>query len=174
MSPQSYLEVDPANIIHNYRILRKTAGVPVMAVLKANGYGLGALYLANLLRGQGCQNFAVSRLEEAEGLRGGGLSGQILLLTPTVIPQEAQRIVSLGLSATVGSLEAGRVLSIAAHKAGVMAPFHLKLDTGFGRYGFLPQQLADAIAAAQLPGLVLEGAFSHLATAFCPSAAFTM
>lgn len=172
--PQNFLDIDPSNIIHNYQVLCKAAGVPVMAVLKANGYGLGGLYLANLLREQGCQNFAVSRLEEAEELRDGGVGERILLLTPTLVPEEARRIVSLGITASVGSLDAGRVLSKAATEADTETLFHLKLDTGFGRYGFLPEQLDEAMAVAQLPGMMLEGAYSHLATAFCTSANFTM
>ncbi|NLT57540.1 MAG: alanine racemase [Clostridiales bacterium] len=142
-------------------------GVPVIGVCKANGYGLGLVPLARTLLDCGVSTLAVATLEEAQALREAGLDGAMLLLSSTALPAEAEQILHLGLIGTVGSAASAQALERAAAAAGATLPVHLKLDCGFGRFGFLPGEEAQAAQAlADAPHLRVEGVFSHLSQSF--------
>lgn len=157
------LIVQKQDIIENYRLLQAHCGVPIIPVLKANGYGLGAQGLFAILKGEGCSLFAVSRLEEALPLSGQG--AEILLLScvgaeaiPTLLEKE--------ITCTVGDLAFAQELSAQALAQGKKAKVHIKIDTGMGRFGFLPAEI-DAVAAVfAQKGLEICGIFSHLSSAF--------
>ncbi len=161
------LKVERKLILENLKNIREAAGVPVIGVLKAGGYGLGAVELGKTLLSGGVRTLAVSRLPEAKALREAGIDCEILLLSPTAIAEEARQIVELSLTGSVGSIESANVLNAAARDQGQKAKVHIKVDTGYGRYGFLPGE-TDLILKALSSCEYLEpvGLFSHLQNAF--------
>ena len=161
----SYVNIDLDAIAHNFFAVQNRAGVPVMAVVKADAYGHGAVPIASLLEPQ-CAMFGVSSFQEALELRRAGIGKPILILghTPVDAYEDAIR---QGIRPAIFRWEDGLALSQAAQRLGLPAPFHFAVDTGMSRIGFqVCQQDADFCAKiAALPGLVPEGLFSHFATA---------
>ena len=163
----THVIIDLDALSENFRAIRQKAGVPVMAVIKADAYGHGAVRVARLLQEE-CAFFGVSSVAEALELRQAGLTKPILILGR--IPTAAfSRIIPLGIRPTICSYEEAKVLSEAAVALGIEAPFHLAVDTGMSRIGLqVTEESADLCAQiAALPGIVFEGLFSHFATADC-------
>jgi len=165
--PSCWIEVNLNAIRHNFHALQDLVGVEtkVIAVIKANAYGHGAVETARALSTAGAAQFAVTRIEEALPLRAAGISTPILLLAP-VPAEDVDEVVEHGLSACVSSYQDAERLSQAAARRSVTARVQLKIDTGMGRFGMAP---AEAVAItrriAQLPFLCIEGAFTHFAHA---------
>ena len=168
MEHTTWAEVDLSAIAHNARSLQQhiTAKTILCAVVKANGYGHGALPVAKTALRNGAQRLAVGRVEEGAALRQAGIEAPILLMC-YAIPGQATDIVRYGLTPTVNSLDLGRSLSRAVAEHGAPdLPLHIKIDTGMGRFGVLPEEALDfAQALAGLPGLSLEGLYTHFCTA---------
>ena len=161
----TYVEIDLDAISANFDAIRAKAGVQVMAIVKADAYGHGAVQIARLLDSK-CSFFGVSSIAEALELRQAGLTKPILILGYT--PVEAFRLV-LGqdIRPAIFRSDDGIALSKLAQKHGVILPFHFAVDTGMSRLGFqATEESADICAEiARLPGIVAEGLFSHFATA---------
>lgn len=163
----TYVEIDLDAIDANFDAIRAKAGVQVMAIVKADAYGHGAIQIARLLEDK-CSFFGVSSIAEALELRQAGLTKPILILGYT--PVETYRLVIREhIRPAIFRLEDAQALSKEAHKQGVTVPFHFAVDTGMSRLGFqATEESADICAAiAKLPGLYAEGLFSHFATADC-------
>lgn len=159
--------VDMDALASNMDAIREKAGVPVMAVVKADAYGHGAVQVARLLQDK-CAFFCVSSILEAMELRQAGLTKPILLLGYT--PAEAYpTAIREGIRPTIYRMEDALALSQAAQAAQLPARFHFAVDTGMSRIGFqVTERDADICAEiARLPGLYAEGLFSHFATADC-------
>ena len=159
--------VDMDALSSNMDAIREKAGVPVMAVVKADAYGHGAVQVARLLQDQ-CAFFCVSSILEAMELRQAGLTKPILLLGYT--PAEAfPTAIREGIRPTIYRMEDALALSRAAQTVELPARFHFAVDTGMSRIGFqVTASDADICAEiARLPGLYAEGLFSHFATADC-------
>jgi alanine racemase len=166
----AWIEIDLDAVAENVRRVAATLapGTRVMAVVKAEGYGLGAAQMAAAAQRGGATWLAVAAVDEGAQLRRAGLGGPILALGPTT-PWEMRAAVAGRLTITVNDLAVGRALSLAAEQAGVRAPVHLKLDTGLHRFGRAPDALlALAREVAGLPGLRLEGLYTHFANADDP------
>ena len=163
----NYVKIDMDAILQNYRTVCEKAGVPVMAVIKADAYGHGAVQIARLLQPL-CPFFGVSSVSEALELRQAGIDTPILILGHTPV-SAFPLLVGAGIRPTIFSLEDARALSREAELQAVHAPLHLAVDTGMSRIGFAPTQEAADICAqiANLPNIVIEGLFSHFATADC-------
>lgn len=163
----TYLKIDLDAIAENFRTIRKKAGVPVMAVVKADAYGHGAVPVAQLLEPE-CAFFGVSSVAEATELRNAGIQKPILILghTPTDL---YPLVVRHGIRPAVFTWEDACTLSAEAQKQGITAPFHFAVDTGMSRIGFQANAASADICAriAALPGLDAEGLFSHYASADC-------
>lgn len=163
----TWAEIDLDAISANFDAVRRKAGVDVMAIIKADAYGHGAVAVARLLEDR-CAFFGVSSMLEALELRRAGLTKPILILgyTPVSAFPEAVR---QGIRPAIFHREDAEALSRAAQEARVTAPFHFALDTGMSRIGFqVTEEDADLCAEiAALPGLRAEGLFSHFATADC-------
>ncbi len=161
----SYVTVDLEAIAANYRKIREKAGVSVMAVIKADGYGHGAVPIAKKLEKE-CDFFGVAILSEARELRNAGISAPILVLSP-MHPETFEMAVELQLRPAIFRYEDAVALSEAAQKLGKTAPFHIAVDTGMSRIGFqVTEEDADICKKiCELPGLQAEGLFSHFATA---------
>ncbi len=150
---------------------RLSDGCRLMAVIKANAYGHGAVLSAQALSDSGVDWFGVSSLDEAVELRRAGCIKPILVISYTPASQ-ATRLAAYQVTQTVLSLQHAQELSQAAVAAGVKLRIHIKLDTGMSRVGFVchdvdntAQVAADVVTACQLPGLVPEGIFTHFASA---------
>ena len=163
----TYVKIDLGQIARNFSAVQEKAGVPVMAVVKADAYGHGAIQVARLLQGK-CAFFGVSSMLEALELRQAGLQEPILILGKTPVSAFPEAIRE-NIRPTIFCYEDALALSDAAEKLGASARFHFAVDTGMGRIGFQPTvENADLCAKiAHLPGLVAEGLFSHFATADC-------
>lgn len=155
-------------IVYNLDYLqKKAAGTPIWAVLKGNGYGLGVEPMAELCWQAGLRRFAVTELAEARSIRAAYPDARILMLRPTTDPAELSGLLELDVIATVASTEDAAALNSLAAQSGLVAEAHLKLDTGMGRYGFLPQEL-EKIRSVYLYNdhIAVSGIYSHLHSAF--------
>ena len=121
---------------------------------------------------EGVSALAVLHFREAEALRGAGIGAPILMLTPAVTPAQADAVLRLDLTASVDGAQSCALLESAAERAGRTVPVHLMLDTGFGRYGWLPAEtdalLRDLKCCSRLR---VEGIYSHLQDAYTARAA---
>ena len=138
--------------------------VKILAVVKANGYGHGAVACAKVLE-QSVEWFGVATVEEGAELRAGGIRVPILVLGGTPSGAE-EAVLQGGLTATVYDLAQARALSQAAVKLKRTVSIHIKIDTGMTRLGVCPEGVGDFMTQlSKLAGLKIEGIFSHLAQA---------
>ena len=159
------LIIDLDAILRNIDAVKEKAGTDVMAIIKADAYGHGAVQVARLLQDR-CAFFGVSSMLEALELRHAGLTTPILILGHTPVSAFPSAVRS-GIRPAIFHYDDALELSRAAVEAGVTAPFHFAVDTGMSRIGFqVTEADADLCAKiAALPGLKAEGLFSHFATA---------
>ena len=168
LRPRVVAEVNLDAIKHNYEQIRKHIPheVEMMAIVKADGYGHGAVEVANLLQEEGVNRFAVAIVKEGEVLRENGITSPILVLgyTPRA---DIKALIENDLTQTVFSYDMAKVISDEAGKLDKTVNIHLKVDTGMGRIGFLssPQSIEEIKMIASLPHLNLEGIFTHFSTA---------
>jgi alanine racemase len=136
---------------------------PVIAVVKADAYGHGAVEVARTLAAQGVDLLAVAYTEEAKVLRESGIDAGILVLfDQTDIPA----YFDLGLIPVLHDKKSADAFSKEALMRRRAIPVHLKIDTGMGRLGFRPESaVTDAVEIANLEGIVLEGLLSHFSEA---------
>ena len=164
---RTYAEIDLGAIRHNFDVLKAklTPGVKVLSIVKADAYGHGAAAVAAALESR-TDFFAVSTVPEGIELRESGITKPILLLSYTS-PLEYELLLQHDIRATVYTIDDAKKLSDCAVQSGKRAVVHIAVDTGMGRIGFLPTpESADTVAAiTKLPGLLVEGIFSHYATA---------
>jgi len=161
-----WAEVDLDAVACNTRVLKAQAnGAALMAVVKANGYGHGAVAVARAALTAGADRLGVICVDEGEQLRRAGIAAPILVMGHTPAT-DAARLVDLSLTGTVASRETAEALARAAAQRGVLLVVHLKVDTGLNRYGLAP---AEALALADWlrdqPSLEVEGLFTHFASA---------
>lgn len=159
--------IDRTKLIENIRWIQEKAGVPVIGVVKGNGYGFGIKEMARTLKGCSVKTFAVTEVTDIDELRS-VLSDEddILVMRSTCIEEEAKLIASSGSIATIGSAKAAEVMNSVSASLGVKTRCHLKIDTGMGRYGFMPSQVEEAIECYKLPNLEFTGAYTHFSSAF--------
>ena len=162
----TWAEVDLSAIRQNILALKsllKSPSTRFCAVVKADGYGHGAVAVAAEAQRAGADYLAVSILDEALSLRSAGFTMPILILGPTPAAQ-AHLVVANSLRQTICNMAQARVLSAAAVSQGLTAKVHLKVDTGMGRLGVPAREAADfASAVAALPNLMTEGIYTHFA-----------
>ena len=159
------VKIDLDAISRNFDAVREKSGVPVMAVIKADAYGHGAIQIARLLERKAAF-FGVSSMLEAMELRRAGLRTPILILGHTPVNAFPTAIME-DIRPTIYRWEDSQALSEAAQSIGLTAHFHIAVDTGMSRIGFqVTEEDADLCAKIlQLPCLHAEGIFSHFATA---------
>lgn len=162
-----YAAVDLDAAAENAKAMKAAlpGGTGLMAVVKADGYGHGALPIARAVEPY-AEGFAAATAEEAAGLRENGIKKPILVLGP--VPEAwYEELVRGQIRLTVFELDQARALSAAALRAGRKALIHLAVDTGMSRIGVRPSregaELAKAISL--LPGISVEGVFTHFARA---------
>jgi len=160
-------EIDLAAIRHNIVQIRNKIGpnTKLVAVVKANAYGHGAVPVSRAVLQAGADCLAVALPEEGVELRTAGFTVPIFVLGLT-LPEQAGLLTTHELIATVGSTEGIAALAAAARATGKQAQFVLKTDTGMGRIGVNPDQLTDLLQYAKgTPGAQPVGIFTHLAAA---------
>ncbi|NPV26099.1 MAG: alanine racemase [Firmicutes bacterium] len=168
MSRPVWAEISRSAIAHNVRELkRKTQmGARLMAVVKADGYGHGALEVSRVALEAGAEYLGVATLDEAVALRDAGINAPILILGHTP-DDDLAKVIAHDITQTVYSLTGAQAVAAAARKVGRTARIHLKVDSGMSRLGFFPTE--DSIALVKqivsLSGLQVEGIFTHFATA---------
>jgi alanine racemase len=171
----TYARIDLENIRHNVRLFAGLVGpdCQVMAVIKADGYGHGARETAAAALQAGASRLGVALVEEGEDMRREGFEVPVhLLFEPP--PTAAAKVVELELTPTVYTLEYAEALSEAAVEAGTEIPIHVKIDTGMHRVGIDLDQAVDVVESIYaLPGLEVEGIYTHLAMASEPQHPFT-
>ena len=168
--PPLRAETDLGAVRHNVRWLREKAGGDgVMAVVKADAYGHGAVPVTRALQAEGVRWFAVARLGEAVALREAGVRDRVLVFAAP-LDGELAAYERHGLDATVSSPE---VAEAVAGRGGLRV--HVKVDTGMHRLGLAPETAAATVRRLQAaPGVAVEALWTHLATADGDDAGFAL
>lgn len=177
---QVWAEIDLAAYGHNIRALRQVirSGAQLMAVVKANGYGHGAIEVSRIALESGADWLGVARLHEALELRGAGIEAPILIFGATPADQ-TDLLLAHDLTQTVFSPSMASAFSERALAQDKKLRVHIKVDTGMGRLGLLadtagidhsPSNAAakrrdQVLEIARLPGLEVDGLLTHFATA---------
>jgi alanine racemase len=174
---RTWAEINLDNIAHNVKEIQRLVGkrTEIMAVVKADAYGHGVLETVSTLIENGTSRLAVSMLDEAIQLRKIGIDVPILVLSHTN-PKRADELIKYQITQTIYSHDMAKILSDEALRQGVKAKVHIKIDTGMTRVGFPPGYSAvKAVMEIQkLPGIIIEGIFSHFATADEKDSSYTM
>ena len=175
-----WVEIDLRRISSNYRKIAATVKpAAVLAVLKANAYGLGVLPYARTLAKTDCAGFGVAEPFEAMQLMewqanerpGETIPVQIL---SSILPDEIPAMVEAGVALPVIDLRTAKLISAAAARLHCVAKVHFKLDTGMGRLGIRAEDAPQVIREVKaLPNLDCEGIFSHCPMAYDPENTFT-
>lgn len=166
------LVVETEKLRENLKIVREIVGknnaqTKIIAVIKGNGYGLGLIEYAQILADNGIDFFAVATVEEAIKLRQNGIKQDILMMSSTAVKEDVQTLIENNIILTIGSKESGEIVEEIAQNLNQKVRAHLKIDTGFGRYGFIYNQTEEMIKAINLwQNIQIEGAFSHFSIAF--------
>jgi alanine racemase len=172
----SRVVVDLGAYAHNLGVAWHFAGTrrALAAVIKANGYGLGAVPLARRAQEVGAAMLAVATLDEGVELRDGGIEGPILILIQPA-GEAFQAAVDYSLTLMLCDLDAGKLLGDLARKAGRVLPVHCMVDTGMNRQGFsLESAVRDIPVLARIAHLNLEGIATHFPIAERVNDAFTL
>jgi alanine racemase len=164
-----WAEIDLDCILHNlenmYNNIDKKADI--LAVIKTDAYGHGAVPIARMLeKVPYVAGYACATVDEAMELRENGIMKQILILG-YVFPDEYPVMIRNGIRPTIFRYDMAKAFSDAAVSAGIDAPVHIAIDTGMSRIGFQADDKAldEIIKINALPGIILEGIFTHFARA---------
>lgn len=171
----TWAEIDLKAIARNVQAVKKRLDptVGVMAVVKANAYGHGAVEVARAALAAGAEWLAVNRVEEGVALRQAGIEARTLVLGYCP-PGQAGLVVEHNITPAVTTLDTAEALAERAQQLDREFVIHVKIDTGMGRLGLLPEEAVDFVGAlAEFSGLKIEGVFSHLATADDPDPSFS-
>jgi alanine racemase len=166
-SPTSWVEIDLSALKHNLSEVRSFVGpsVKVMAVVKADAYGHGAVMAARAFAEAGADCLGVTTLEEALELREGGISIPILVFSP-LLPDQVEPALANDLEQTVGDPASANSISETASKLGRQARVHVKVDTGMGRLGAAAGDCPDFVyRLLNLKGIEVAGIYTHFANA---------
>ncbi len=163
----TWAEISLSALRQNYLTIKKhlTAGTQLMAVVKADAYGHGAVHCAQTLSEAGADWFGVALIEEAIELRNAGIAQSIFCLGGFWRGQ-AEDVIRRNLTTAIFRLDQAEELNAKASERGVVVGFHLKVDTGMGRLGVPLNQMREFVSRLKsFDHIKLEGVFSHLADA---------
>ncbi len=171
------LVIEKEDLRHNIEQIKKFTNksgqddngnpVKIIAVVKANGYGLGIVEYTKFLIDQGILFFAVATVEEAIQLRKAGIKEEILMLSSTAIKEDVETLVKNNIILSIGSKEDIKVAEQIGEEQNKPIRAHLKIDTGFGRYGFVYSNRNEMIEDLKgMKKIKIEGTFSHFSVSF--------
>jgi len=160
--------ISKAALRHNYRYLSDRTKVPVLAMVKADAYGHGAIEAARVFSEVGCRSFGVAELREAVALREAGIGGEILVTIG--FPREAcEQIFHYDLTPVIYDYEAGVLLASRAAQYNKPLKIHVKVDSGMGRLGLEPEDVVSFVdKLSEVPGWRFGGLMSHFPEADQP------
>ena len=171
------LVVNREDLKHNIRIIKEIAkdtgrldnhkNIEIIGVVKGNGYGLGLVPYSKFLIDNGIDFLAVSTVEEAIQLREAKVQARILMLSSTAVEKDVENLIQNDIILTIGSKESVEVVDKLGEKLNKKVKVHLKIDTGFGRYGFCfdeKEKIVEVLNKAK--NIEIEGTFSHFTLAF--------
>jgi alanine racemase len=173
---RAWVEIDLPALGHNMREIRRLVApeTAIMAVVKADAYGHGAIDVARTVLAAGVSWLAVATVPEGIELRAAGITAPILVLGAVNSAMQVEAIVNWNLQPTICNLAQATLISKALVTSQINSPLevHLKLDTGMSRLGENWQQAVTFFGEVKsLPALQIAGLYSHLATAEDPDTA---
>ncbi|HTP05777.1 MAG TPA: alanine racemase [Nitrospirota bacterium] len=154
------------SLSHNFNeVMHRADGRKILAVVKAQAYGHGALGVSRHLVELGADMLGVALIEEGSELRAAGIEAPILVMG-AVFPEQAETIAGLGLTPVVYDMKIARAVAEAAQKQKIKVAVHVKIDTGMGRIGIPPAAAEDFIVdLVNLRGITVQGMMTHFADA---------
>ena len=169
--------IETKDLKHNIEKIKKHAQinepddngnpVKIIAVVKANAYGLDIVKYTKFLIDNGIDFFAVASIEEALKLRKSGIKQDILMLSPTTIEKDLKTLVENNIIITISSKEDIEVAEKVANNMNKKIRAHLKIDTGFGRYGFIYNKIENIVeSVSKIKNIKIEGTFSHFSISY--------
>lgn len=166
---RAWLEINLDNLEHNYKITNNhlSAGSEIMAIVKADGYGIGDIQAAQFFNTIGCRWFGVSNFLEARTLVENKIKGDVLQLGYTH-PDDITALAKLGVTQAVVSFEYAQVINKVLQDHGLTLKVHIKVDTGMSRVGFPAtdqKTVEDIISVFNMENLQVTGVFTHFAVA---------
>ncbi len=167
VAPPTVAEIDITAFTQNVCAVRGrlASSCELMAVVKADAYGHGAVPLAAAALRAGATWLAVARCAEGLHLRQHGIDAPILLLGP-IWPSDVDDLLAYRLTPVIGSLEDARLMQARAQQHGCRVSVHVNIDTGMGRLGLQPHQIPKLLAQMEtLTHIQVEGIMTHMATA---------
>lgn len=175
------LEINKEDLLHNINVIKKLNKVEdglkspeIIAVVKGNAYGLGLVEISKILIEQGIEFLAVATVEEALELRQNNIKSKILMLSSTGVKEDIRNLIDNDIILTVGSKEVLEAVDMEAKNRNMKVKVHLKIDTGFGRYGFVynePLKIVEAISGVE--NVEIIGTFSHFSESFSKDSKWT-
>ena len=164
----TWAEINLDAISHNLRQIKSLVepkGAKVLAVVKDNAYGHGALEVARIAESENVSMFGVATVEEAVYLRQEGIKKPILIFC-CILPEQADNVMYYDITQTVCDLNIPHALSESAKKLDKTAKIHVKVDTGMGRIGVACDKAIDLIKQIiQLPNIIVDGIYTHFSVA---------
>lgn len=168
------LTISRKDLKNNLKVMRKIisfqgkddfGNVPrIIAVVKGNGMGLGLVEYSKFLVNEGIDFLAVANLEEATTLREAGIQEEILMLTPFAKEKELEKLIENQITLTISSKEQVETIEKIAENQNNEVKAHIKIDTGFGRYGFLHNNLNEILLSFKMCDKIkICGTYTHFA-----------
>lgn len=169
------LEINSKDLDYNVTKIKQRAGdTKIIAVLKGNAYGLGFEEFVKFMKARGITDFAVSSVSEALILSKLKLDIAILCMEATSIKKDLEIMLENNIVMTIGNVESAKLLNELAKRKNMKAHVHLKIDTGFSRYGFWYEEKEKILETIRNnTALYFDGVFSHFSCAYCKNKDYT-